>query len=167
MHDITKSQEKDWKCTSIYNNVLFIFECFHDEQHTQWHKKTLWKYRTRKSPGSQNVFLSFFFFRWASSKLHDSFMMVFTKQQVFTLSSAPTHHSFTLKICRVGLHTELFYPTLFSCFCWSAMYPYKSRYIFNAYNSCVYMWPGECWSLVSNQNAYSISSGGGGSYCDC
>jgi len=42
------------------------------------------------------------------------------------LSSAPAHHSFTLKICRVVLHTELFYPILFSCFCLCAMYPYSA-----------------------------------------
>ena len=40
----------------------FIFKCFHDKQYAQWHKKALRKYQTRKSPDSQNVFLSFFFF---------------------------------------------------------------------------------------------------------
>ena len=28
---------KNGKLISLYNNVPFIFECFHDEQHTQWH----------------------------------------------------------------------------------------------------------------------------------
>ena len=46
------------KLISLYNNVPFIFECFHDEQHTQWRQKALRKYRTRKSPDGQNVFLS-------------------------------------------------------------------------------------------------------------
>ena len=41
-------------------------------------------------------FFFVFFFRWARSKLHDSFTMVFTqKQQHFTLSSAPAHRFFT------------------------------------------------------------------------
>ena len=52
------------------------------------------KYRTRKSPDGQNVFLSFFFFfffffifffRWASSNLRDSFTMVFAQNSsIFT-----------------------------------------------------------------------------------
>ena len=48
---------KNGKLISLYNNVPFIFECFHDEQHTQWRQKALRKYRTRKSPDGQNVFL--------------------------------------------------------------------------------------------------------------
>jgi len=45
---------------SRYNSLLFIFECFHDEQHTQWR-------------------FFFFFFRQASSNLRDSFRMVFSQ----------------------------------------------------------------------------------------
>ena len=43
------------------------------------------------------MFLSFFFFfRWDSSKLRDSFPMVSHKQQHFTLSSAPALCFFTI-----------------------------------------------------------------------
>ena len=49
---------KNGKLLILYNNVPFIFWCFHDEQHAQWHKKALQKYRTRKSPDDQNVFHS-------------------------------------------------------------------------------------------------------------
>jgi len=29
------------KLISLYNNLPFIFECFHDEQHAQWYENTL------------------------------------------------------------------------------------------------------------------------------
>ena len=29
------------KFINLYNNILFIFKCFYEEQHTQWHKKGL------------------------------------------------------------------------------------------------------------------------------
>ena len=80
---------------SLYNNVPFIFECLHDEQHTYCNEKASQKYWTRKSPDSQNIFLS-------SSSLdtliknwwlfHDGFC---TKQQHFTLSSVLAHRFFT------------------------------------------------------------------------
>ena len=45
-----------------YDNVLFIFECFHDQQDAQWREKASRKYQTRSSQNGRNVFLSFFFF---------------------------------------------------------------------------------------------------------
>ena len=49
---------RDFFCISIYYTLLFIFECFHDKQHTQWRYKASQKYQTRKSPEGQNIFLS-------------------------------------------------------------------------------------------------------------
>ena len=46
------------KHLSLYNNVPFTLECFHNKQHTQWCKKPLQKYQTSKWPDGQNVFLS-------------------------------------------------------------------------------------------------------------
>ena len=63
---------------TLYNNVPFIFECFHDQKYAQWCEKAFQKYQTRKSPNGQNVLLSLFSFTWASTKLSDSFMTVFT-----------------------------------------------------------------------------------------
>jgi len=62
MYDITKiSKKKGIGNVQAFVTMYlpFIFKCFH-EQHTQWHKKASWKYRTRKSPGGQKCF-SFFF----------------------------------------------------------------------------------------------------------
>ena len=80
----------------LYNNVPFILECFHNEQHAQWRKKkTLQKYQTRKSTEDQKPkCISFFFLlRLASSNcLHNYFC---TNSSFFRLSSAPAHHFFT------------------------------------------------------------------------
>jgi len=46
----------------LYDNVPFIFECFHDQQDSQWHEKAPWKYQNRKSSNTQIFFSSFFFF---------------------------------------------------------------------------------------------------------
>jgi len=72
------SKSPNSKLISRYNTLPFIFECFHDEQHTQWRWKASRKYRTRKSPNGQKCF-SFFFLRRASSNLRDSFTMVFAR----------------------------------------------------------------------------------------
>ena len=48
------------KPISFYNNVPFIFKCFHDKEHVLRHEKALSEYRTRKLPDGQNVFLSFY-----------------------------------------------------------------------------------------------------------
>jgi len=46
-------------------------------------------------PESHQTAKMFFFFRWASSNLHDSFTMVFAQKKTdFPLSSAPAHHLF-------------------------------------------------------------------------
>ena len=54
---------KNGKLTSLYNNIPFIVQCFHDQQHSQWHKKASRKYQTRNSQNGPNVsLLSSFFF---------------------------------------------------------------------------------------------------------
>ena len=63
------------------------------EQHTHWLKKSITKYRTRKSAKTFFFFLASFFFRWASSKLRDSFTMVFTQNS--RMLHSPAHHFFT------------------------------------------------------------------------
>ena len=55
-------------------------------------KKALQMYRTRKSVKTF-FFLASFFFRWASSKLHDSFTMVFTQKS--NMLHSPAHHFLT------------------------------------------------------------------------
>jgi len=70
---------KNGELVSLYDNVPFIFECFHDQQDSQWREKASWRYQTRNSQNGQNVFLSFFFFfffRRASSVLSESLTMV-------------------------------------------------------------------------------------------
>ena len=52
-----------WQCT-------IHLQVFHDQHDSWWREKTLTMYQTRKSPS--------LFFRWASSKIHDSLMTVFT-----------------------------------------------------------------------------------------
>ena len=52
-------KKKDGKCTSIYNDVPFIFECFH----TQWHKK----HCESTEPESHQVAKIFFFLSSSSS----------------------------------------------------------------------------------------------------
>ena len=49
---------KNGKLISLYNNVPFIVECFHDQQVSQWRKKASRKYQTRSSRNGRNVFLS-------------------------------------------------------------------------------------------------------------
>jgi len=39
---------KHGELRSLYDNVLFIFECFHHQQDSQWREKASRKYRTRK-----------------------------------------------------------------------------------------------------------------------
>ena len=49
--------------------------------------------KKKKHPKSikQESRQTFFFFRWASSKLRYAFVTVFTQNKHFTLSSAPAH----------------------------------------------------------------------------
>ena len=74
-----------------------MWEIFYDEQHAQWCVKASRKYRTRKLPDNQNVFLSSSSSSSSSSSdkvfqiawlFHNGFRI---KQQHFTLSSAPAH----------------------------------------------------------------------------
>ena len=65
---------------SLYNNIPFIFECFHDQQDSSHREKPSRKYHTRYSQNEQIVFLSFSSsFRRASSTSPQSLMMVFTR----------------------------------------------------------------------------------------
>jgi len=90
MYDnIYKKISKNSKHISLYNSVSFIFKCFHDKRHTNRCKK----YHKSTEPESCqkakifSLFLSFFFvyffffFIQASSKLYDSFTMVFAQNR--------------------------------------------------------------------------------------
>ena len=60
---------------------LFVFECFHDQQDSQWCEKASQKYQTKNSQNWPNVFLSssFFFFRRTSSILREPLALVYTR----------------------------------------------------------------------------------------
>ena len=60
---------------------LFVFECFHDQQDSQWCEKASQKYQTKNSQNGPNVFLSssFFFFRRISSILREPLMLIYTQ----------------------------------------------------------------------------------------
>ena len=66
---------------SLYNNIPFIFECFHDQQDSSRREKPSRKYHTRYSQNGQIVFLSSSSssFRRASSTSTQSLMMVFAR----------------------------------------------------------------------------------------
>ena len=60
---------KNGELISFYDNILFIFECFHDQQDSQWREKASQKYPTKQqqkrpncfsSSSSSSFFLSFF-----------------------------------------------------------------------------------------------------------
>ena len=44
------SKLSKWPAISLYNNVPFIFECFHDQQDSWWHKKSITIVPTWKLP---------------------------------------------------------------------------------------------------------------------
>ena len=73
---IQKSQKR--LACSLYNNVPFIFECFHGQQDSQWCEKASQRYQTNNSQNGPNVFLSSFF-RWASSILREPLTMVYPR----------------------------------------------------------------------------------------
>jgi len=50
---------KNSKLISFYDNVLFIFECYHDQQNSQWREKALRKYPTKQQQNGQIVFFFF------------------------------------------------------------------------------------------------------------
>ena len=65
---------------SLYNNVPFILECFHDQQDSQWREKASQKYQTKNSQNGPNVFLSSsLFFRRASLILCEPLTLVYTR----------------------------------------------------------------------------------------
>ena len=73
---------KNGELISLYDNVLFIFECFHDQQDSQWREKASRKYPTQQQQNGQIVFLlSFFlsFFRRASSLLRQPLALVYAR----------------------------------------------------------------------------------------
>ena len=82
-HAIILYDNTNGKLISFYSNIPFIFERFHDEQHAQWCEKASQKYRTRKRLLLFFLLSFFFYFRWASSKLHNSFTMVFAQNSSF------------------------------------------------------------------------------------
>ena len=45
------------KLISLYNNVPFIFECFHEQQDSQWHEKASQRYQTKNSQNGPNFFI--------------------------------------------------------------------------------------------------------------
>ena len=49
---------KNGELISLYDNILFIFECFHDQQDSQWREKASRKYPTKTA----KLFFFFFFF---------------------------------------------------------------------------------------------------------
>ena len=53
---------KNGELISLYDNVLSIFECFHDQQDSQWPEKASRKYPTKQRQNGQIVFLSSSFF---------------------------------------------------------------------------------------------------------
>ena len=57
---------KNGELISLYDNILFIFECFHDQQDSQWRKKASRKYSTKQQ---QKLFFFFFFFFLSSDGL--------------------------------------------------------------------------------------------------
>jgi len=85
-------------------------------------KKVLQKYQSRKSPNDQ-MFSFLFFFRRATSKLHDFHGSFYAKQQHFKPSSAPTH-CFYDTIIELGIyhhHTWLWETkekSLHGIYCW-------------------------------------------------
>ena len=91
------SISKSSKLISLYN-IPFIFECFYD---VTAHPLTQKKHCKSTQPESQpkrfssfSLLSCFFFFRWASSKLHDSFTMVFTQMvRVRTCQTSQNSHS--------------------------------------------------------------------------
>jgi len=75
---------------NLYGNIPFIFECFHNQQDSQWPEKASWKYPTKQQWNgpicfSSSLFLSFFhsfflsFFGRASSILREPLMLVYTR----------------------------------------------------------------------------------------
>ena len=48
---------KNGELISLYDYVLFIFECFHDQQVSQWREKASRKYPTQQQQNGQIVFL--------------------------------------------------------------------------------------------------------------
>jgi len=68
---------KNGELISLYDNVLFVFECFHDQQDSQWCEKASWKYPTKQQQNGPNVFLLSSFFRRASSMLRQPLALVY------------------------------------------------------------------------------------------
>ena len=73
---------KNGELISLYDNILFIFECFHDQPDSQWHEKASWKYPTKQQQNGQIVFLLLLllsFFRRASSVLRQPLALVYAR----------------------------------------------------------------------------------------
>jgi len=48
---------KHGELISLYDSILFIFECFHDQQDSHWREKASRKYPTKQQQNGQIVFL--------------------------------------------------------------------------------------------------------------
>jgi len=53
----------------LYDNILFIFECFNDQQDSQWHERALRKYPTKQQQNGQIVFLLLLLLLLSSDRL--------------------------------------------------------------------------------------------------
>ena len=96
---------KNRELISLYDNILFIFKCFHDQQGSQWREKASRKYPTKQQQNGQIVFLL------QTGQLNTastSCAGLHTKQQHFLLSSARAHRFFTTsKSRKVHVATHL------------------------------------------------------------
>ena len=80
--------------------AMFFFECFHDQQDSQWSEKASRKYPTKQQQNGQIVFLlllllSFFRRSRELNAASTSRAGLRMKQQHFLLSSAQAHRFFT------------------------------------------------------------------------
>jgi len=90
---------------SLYDNVLFVFECFHDQQDSQWHEKASRKHPTKQQQNGQIVFLL------SSDSLAQCCVNLsrwFTHKTAFFTEQCTTHRFFTTsKSLKVLVATHL------------------------------------------------------------
>ena len=90
---------KNGELISLYDNIVFIFECFHDWQDSQWHEKASRRYQTRNSQNGPNVFLSSFF-RRASSILRELLTLVYTWNSSILYGAVHNPIAFSVSVSR-------------------------------------------------------------------
>ena len=127
---IQKKSFKNSKLISLYNNVAFTFECFHDQQHSPVVRESIAKYQTSNSQKEQHVFLSSFFlssffFRRTSSILCEPLTVIYAQNSSilyggvhnpitfhnFKVSKAACNHSLKTMASSLGHH----FLHLYSC----------------------------------------------------